>query len=92
MKNYTNMFVNIKILNPDIINIEDIVGDSNCLYHSISYFFTGSESNYPKYRYEIYIHALNKRNTLPNIYTIFFLQKKLMKSIIILIKNLMKKI
>lgn len=68
MKNYTNMFVNIKILNPDIINIEDIVGDSNCLYHSISYFFTGSESNYPKYRYEIYIHALNKRNTLPNIY------------------------
>ena len=34
----------------------------------MSYFFIGSESNYLKYRYEIYIHALNKRNTLPNIY------------------------
>ncbi len=34
----------------------------------MSYLFTGSESNYHKYRYDNYIHALNKRNTLPNIY------------------------
>ena len=34
----------------------------------MSYFFKGSESNYLKKRYEIYIHAFNKRNTLPNIY------------------------
>lgn len=57
-----------KNLKPDLVKIENIMGDGNCFYRSMSYFFTGTESNYRKYRYEIYLHALNNRNIFPNIY------------------------
>ena len=58
---------NYKNINPNNIEIKQIIGDGNCLFRSISHFIKGNEYMYNSIRTQIYNEAINRINVIPNI-------------------------
>ena len=49
------------------MRIENVIGDGNCLFGSLSRFIFGTEDLYPRVRREIYEEAVRRRNNYPDI-------------------------
>ena len=49
------------------MRIENVIGDGNCLFRSLSRFIFGTEDLYPRVRKEIYEEAVRRRNNYPDI-------------------------
>ena len=58
---------NYKNINPNNIEIKEIIGDGNCLFRAISHFIKGNEYMYNCIRTQIYKEALNRINLIQNI-------------------------
>ena len=49
------------------MRIENVIGDGNCLFGSLSRFIFGTKDLYPRVRREIYEEAVRRRNNYPDI-------------------------
>jgi len=59
---------NFNNINPNNLEIINIIGDGNCMFRAISHYIYHNEENYPIIRKEIYETALLKKHLIPNIY------------------------
>ena len=54
-------------INPNNLRIENVIGDGNCLFRSLSRFIFESEDLYPLFMREMYEEVVRRRNNYPDI-------------------------
>ena len=64
MTDIKQIIVSHKNLDKDLFDIKDVCCDGNCFYGPLSLYFTNDESYYKFIREQIYLAALNNKDSL----------------------------
>ena len=68
MTDVFNLIKNHKQINKELLEVHDVDRDGNCLYRTLSLYFTNDQSHYKFFREQIYIAAKNNFKELQEFF------------------------